>query len=226
MDTIILANWKAHLSPPRAAAWLDRFLALHDGRAGLEVVLAVPTLCMEKAYHRLRETEIALAAQSVSPYPPGGYTGATPAAWFAGLATYALLGHQERRRYFHEDVPEVAAQVRESVAAGLCPVICVDHASAAAQIAALDSGDIEQSLFAYTPQDAVSLEKARELSEISELAGLLADLTGGRPVLYGGGVDQGNAAAIASLSGISGIMVGRASLDPDRFAALVRSLVA
>ncbi len=227
MKKIVLANWKAHLGPGQAADWVARFTATHEPVAGVEVVLAVPDLCMQQVHSLLQGIKgISLAAQAVSPYPPGSYTGATPALWYRDVAGYALVGHQERRRYFHEDVQTVAAQARESVAAGLRPVVCVDHAGAAAQVAALDSGDIEQGLFAYTPQEAVSLEKVREFDEIGKMANLLAELTGGRPVLYGGGVDRDNAAAIAALPGISGVMVGRACLDPAGFAALVRSLAA
>ncbi len=225
MDRIIVANWKAHLAPDQALEWLARFRAVHVPAAGIEVVLAVPALCMHQVCADLRESDrIAVAAQGVSPYPPGSYTGATPAAWLKGRAGYVLVGHRERRRYFHETVQDVAGQVRESVAAGLRPVVCVDHEGAAAQVAALDSGDIEQSLFAYTPEDAVTLEVAREAGEIGERARFLAELTGGRPVLYGGGVNGENAAAILDIAGVGGLLVGRSCLDPVEFAALVRRL--
>ncbi len=225
MEKIVLANWKAHLSPGRASGWTGTFAAGYRPVAGLGIVLAVPDLCMARVREETADLEgVSLAGQAVSPYPPGSYTGATPAAWLQGLAAYVLVGHNERRRYFHEGVGEVAAQVREAVAAGLRPVVCLEHAGAAAQVAALDNGDMEQAFFAYTPADAVQLEQARDLAEIGERIAFLRELTGNRPVLYGGGVNENNAAAIMALPEIGGLMVGRSCLDPAEFLRIIAGL--
>ncbi len=224
MQRIVMANWKAHLTPDQSVAWLTRFMAVYDPKPGVEVVLAVSDLCMCRIHPEIRDVDgIFLAAQGVSPYPPGSYTGATPAAWLKEMAKYVLVGHQERRRYFHENIQDIAAQVRECVAVGLCPVICVDHAVAVAQVAALDSSVLEQSLFAYTPKEAVSPEVAAGLAEIEKQVRFVASLTGNRPVLYGGGVKADNAAAILGLAGVGGILVGSGCLDPVEFDAIVRA---
>ena len=96
--------------------------------SSVQVVLALPFLYMERVAEKVGGMEqVKVAAQGVSPYPPGRYTCATPAAWLKGLAGYVVVGHRERRYYFHEDNQSVASQVRESVTAGLRPILCLDH---------------------------------------------------------------------------------------------------
>lgn len=224
MDMIILANFKANLSPGRLDGWLQIFGKGYRASSSVQVVLAVPFVSLAGMAKQVAELEqVVLAAQSVSPWPPGSYTGATPAAWLQGLVEYALVGHRERRHYFHEDVQSVAGQVRESVAAGIKPVLCLDRDNRSGQLAALDSEDMEQCLLAYTPENSVQLEIAAEQQDIIETAASLAS-AGGRAVLYGGGVNRENAADLINLPGITGIMVGKGCLDGAKFAELVNSI--
>ncbi len=225
MQKLILANWKAQLSPDKVDDWLQDFNRKYTPAAGIQVILAAPFLCMERvAAEADKMKQVAVASQGVSPYPPGGYTGATPASWLRNLCEYALIGHQERRRYFHEDTRSIAAQVREAADVGLKPIICLDKENNNSVFAALDSDDIAESFPAYTPSDGVDLEIAPSSKTIIDIAASLAASSGGRPVLYGGGVNERNAAELINLKGISGIMVGRSCLNGGGFAELVNSV--
>lgn len=222
MGKIVLGNLKANLAPNNVDAWMQDFSKRHTSTSSVQVVLAVPFLYMERVAEKIGGLEqVQVAAQGVSPYPSGRYTGATPAAWLKGLASYALVGHRERRFYFHEDNPSVASQVRESVAAGLRPILCLDRDNRSRQLAALDSSDLDQSLLAYVPYDADKLEVATSNQDIIDIAAVLASSSGGRPILYGGGVTKDNAAELINLQGITGIMVGRGCLNGAEFAELV-----
>lgn len=222
MDPIILANWKANVSPANARAWLADFFKHIEDPKGVEVVLALPVLLLPEAKTMLGDRKnVVLAAQDISPFPPGSYTGSTPASWLADIVKYVLVGHQERRRYFHESVQDVAAKVRESVDAGLLPIVCLDESQVAGQLAAIDPNDEQKMLLAYTPQDAVSLGIPREGGSVSKVCADFSKRSGGRPVLYGGGVDKNNAAGLLSMPDVSGLMVAGASRDPKEFLAIV-----
>ncbi len=225
MEYLIVANWKANLSPRQIEEWVERFLKGYQPIAEHRVVLAVPVLVIERVQRRLDGASgVSLAAQGVSPFPTGSYTGATPAAWLADTADYALLGHNERRKYFRESPQEVAAQLRECVAAGITPILCTTREQAGGQVAALESEEIEKVILAYTPEDAEHLEKAGSLENVAQVAAEFGRFAPGQSVLYGGGVHRDNCEELLQVDGISGLLVGRGSLDPEAFLALLRNM--
>lgn len=225
MKKRVLANWKANLSQERARQWCDVFLGALQPRDDIEVVLAVPALFMMEIAERVRGVGgIALAAQGVSSYPQGSYTGALPAAWLRELVQYTLIGHRERRRYFHETVQDIARQGYESLAEELQPIVCADSDQVLPQAAAFAREELDKLIWAYTPETTVSLQMARDAQDISATAMEMAKKVEGRPVLYGGGVTPENGRQIIQISGISGVMLGQGCLDAAAFAAMVNQL--
>ncbi|MCL2340801.1 MAG: triose-phosphate isomerase [Proteobacteria bacterium] len=222
---IVLANWKANLSPNRAGQWCDAFTGAYRPRTDVEVVVAVPFLMLERIAGRMLPLAgVSLAGQGVSSYPQGSYTGTTPAAWLRGLARYTLLGHRERRRYFRETVQDVARQVYESLAEDLHPIVCIDRESLTPQAAAMAAEELGRLIWAYTPDTPASFEMARGEADIAAILPQLANKTNDRPVVYGGGVTVENGAGLWRLPGLSGIMLGQGCLDGAAFAALVNRL--
>jgi len=225
MQKIVLANWKANLAPDRAMQWCDAFAAVYQPRADVEVVLAVPAFSLERVAEKTRKLAgVALAAQGVSPYPQGSYTGSLPAAWLRGLVKYALVGHQERRRYFHESVQDVARQVYESLAEELQPIVCIDREVLVAQAAAMAIAELSKLMWAYTPATPVALEMARGGEDISSMMAQVAKKTDNRPVLYGGGVTVAIGRSVLQLPGVSGILLGQGCLDARAFAGFISQL--
>ncbi|PIE58843.1 MAG: hypothetical protein CSA33_01445 [Desulfobulbus propionicus] len=225
LQTIVLANWKAQLSPQRAAQWCETLLASYHPRQGVEVVLAVPFLFLQAVARQVNNVPgVSLAAQMVSPFPQGSYTGTVPAAWLRGLVTYVLVGHQERRRYFRETPQDVARQALECLTEELQPIVCVDRDTVAAQAAAFDYAQQDRLMWAYTPQDAVSLERSHGYATIAETIRSIKVRVGGQPVLYGGGVDSTNCRELTRLQSVAGVMMGRGCLDAEAFLRALESL--
>lgn len=225
MKKMIVANWKANLSPERAMQWLDAFAAVYRPRLDIEIILAVPVLALPMVADRVKSLpSVALAAQSVSAYPQGSYTGSTPAAWLRGLATYTLLGHRERRRYFHETVQDVARQSYESLAEDLQPIVCIDTEVLMAQTAAMAVEELGHLIWAYTPDTPATLEMARNTADISAMLPKIAQKTDNRPVLYGGGVTVENGNNLWQIPELHGLMLGKGCLDAPTFASFINQL--
>lgn len=223
-EKIVLANWKASLSPVAAAKWLDVFAGQYRPSPLLRVVLAVPFLLLADLQGRCRALPgVTLATQDVSPFPQGGYTGATPADWLTGLADYVLVGHRERRRYFHETNQDAANKVSEALAAELQPILCISRAGLASQLAALETADLDKIILACTADEADTVEVGRSTAGVADDVRHFARLTGGRPTLYGGGVDAVNVAGLIALPEIAGVMVAGSCLDPGNFVRLLRN---
>lgn len=225
MKKMIVANWKANLSPERAMQWLDAFAAVYRPRLDIEVILAVPVLALPTLAVKVHALPgVALAAQNVSAYPQGSYTGSTPAAWLRGLATYTLIGHRERRRYFHETVQDVARQAYESLAEDLQPIICIDAEILIAQTAAMAVEELGHLLWAFTPDTPATLEMARNTTDIAAMLPKIAQKTDNRPLLYGGGVTVDNGGSLWRVAGLHGLMLGKGCLDATAFASLINQL--
>jgi len=219
MKQLIVANWKSNISEDQTEEWVRTLRSYCHPRQDRETVLAVPCLYLERIFSRVSTLPgVTLAAQGVSPYPAGNYTGATPASWLRDMVGYALVGHRERRKYFHETAQDVAAQARECVAVGIRPILCLDDDSLSGMRAALDSEELAEVICAYTPDSAVAHESAPAMKDIQAGIARVSGYFPQRPVLYGGGVNDENAEEILAIPEVSGIMLGRGCLDAEKFA--------
>lgn len=219
---IVLANWKANLSPPEAVEWCSHFSGLYRPYDMIRVVLAVPFLSLLSVHGSCQGLEkLALAAQDVSPFPRGGYTGETPAVWLSDIVEFVLVGHRERRKYFHETVQDVANKVSEAVDGGLCPILCSNRDSISRQLAAIDTAELNRSMLAYTPDDADALDVAESPEVISAEARRFSEMSGRSPVLYGGGVQADNVADLITVPELAGVLVAKGCLDPREFISLL-----
>jgi triosephosphate isomerase len=70
-----------------------------------------------------------------------------------------------------------------------------------------------------TPADASAVHKVIRATLV-EIAGEAAAHT---PILYGGSVNEGNAASLLAAAGVSGLLVGGASLDPAGWARICQT---
>ena len=154
-------------------------------------------------------------------------------------AAAVLVGHSERRHVFGETDAETGRKVQAVLAGGLQAVLCVGE-----QLIERDEGKtrgvVERQLraalagvepsadlvIAYEPVWAIGTGRNASPGDANEVHGaireVLADLGLPRttPVLYGGSVKPGNAAALLAESEIDGVLVGGASLDPESWAEI------
>jgi triosephosphate isomerase len=223
MKRFVIGNWKCHKTLVDARSWFDEFAKMYEPVPGLSVILAPSFVCLDglSGYvRRLCLQNVSLAAQDISPFPKGAYTGAVAADLVKGMVDYVIVGHSDRRRYFHETSQDVANKVNETVDAGLVPIVCVDRPSAVSQLTALTDIDCEKMIIAYGPVDALNFRIPESPKEVIEATDLISRIHPNRPIVYGGSIIPENARLYASLAGISGLFVGAASLDAASFAAI------
>lgn len=224
---LVIGNWKCTKSIAEARSWIDQFSRAYTPVDGVEVVLAPPLILLAQVAEYLQQTELphfSLAAQDISPFPRGSYTGATAADMVKGLCRYAMVGHWERRNYFHETALDAVNKVSEAADASLIPIICVDETNAMSQLTALADLDCDQLVIGYSPVDGSSYREAQHPDKIAQVAGYISQVYPARPIVYGGGVDERNHERYLSIAGISGLMLGAASLQPDTFAQIVGAM--
>jgi triosephosphate isomerase len=225
MTRYVLANWKSHKTMAEAEAWLATFCQLYQPDPQVQVILAPAFVLLAPLRQLLQKqetTHLSLAVQDLSPFPLGAYTGAVAAEMVQGLVDYALVGHAERRRHFHETNQEIANKVSEAATAGIRPIVCVDRPYARAQLAALNESDTGELLIGYGPVEAVGLAAAQSPEKAARAIREIRDIMPGRPILYGGSINAANAGIYMKLAGVAGLMVGAASLEAEEFAGICR----
>ncbi|MGH9584007.1 MAG: triose-phosphate isomerase, partial [Bryobacteraceae bacterium] len=123
---IMAANWKMYKTAAQTTSFFERFIPSMNHAANCEVVVFPPSLSIPAAVHGVRDTDIRIGGQDVFWAKEGAYTGEVSAEMLSAAgATWVLVGHSERRQYFHETDAGVLKKAQAATEAGLTPIICV-----------------------------------------------------------------------------------------------------
>jgi triosephosphate isomerase len=244
---IIAANWKMNTTPADAGE-LAATIAARTEEPSVIRVICPPFVCLAAVRDALAGKNVAVGAQNVHHELAGAYTGEISAAALAGLATWVILGHSERRRDAMESDELIGKKLARAISSGLRPILCVGEllaereAGRAVEIVAtqlrgaLAGKDIDALLsggfvIAYEPVWAIGTGRTASSADAAAMAAairstLSADLGWGSsaedvPVLYGGSVTSANIGEFLAEHSIDGGLVGGASLKPDEMAGMV-----
>jgi triosephosphate isomerase len=241
---IVAGNWKMNTTIPEGLALVDELLPRLQIYSTIERIVCPPFVSLSAIADRLRGTDIAVGAQNLYPEPKGAFTGEIAPGMLEGLATYVILGHSERRQYFHEDDALVNRKVKAALDNALVPIVCVgesleqkERGEAEAVVtrqvrAALDGVDhLSAVVIAYEPIWAIGTGRASTPEDANATIALIrrtvAEVGGpaiaeGLQVQYGGSVTAENFGAFIAQPEIDGALVGGASLKADQFIEIVR----
>jgi len=250
---LLAGNWKMHKTASEARIWFAEFLDANPflrqaEDAQLEVAVLPSFPLLPAAAEQLAGSSVAWGGQDVSSHTYGAFTGEVAAEQLFDLGSkYVIVGHSERRAYWREDNPLVAAKARRAMAAGLVPILCVgegleDRESGNAltftleQLAAsledirLENGD--EIIIAYEPVWAIGTGKTASAADAQEMAAAIRNFIRGRygnaagerlRILYGGSMKPQNTADILAEPDIDGGLIGGASLEVDSFSAMIKA---
>ena len=238
---IVGGNWKMHMLAAEAAAYCDSLLTARETPAA-DVVLFPPFPLLAQVSGLLTGSWAACGGQDLHPADSGAHTGDVSGAQLRDAGcSWVLCGHSERRHDHGESDEKVASKVEAATRHGLTPMICVGETGEERRAgrtlevlgrqltAALESRPHRFAL-AYEPVWAIGTGETAtpEIAQEAHafLRETMADLVGAdvaavKRILYGGSVNPGNAADLASRADIDGFLVGGASLDPGKFSDII-----
>lgn len=191
---------------------------------------------------------ISLGAQNCHFEKNGAFTGEVSAAMVKSSgAAYVILGHSERREFFHETDSMLAKKVNAVLSQGISPIFCcgekLESREAGTQeevvrtqleggLFHLDAEAFSNVVIAYEPVWAIGTGKTASKEQAQEMHHFIRQLISHRynselanltTILYGGSCNPGNAHELFSQPDVDGGLIGGASLKADDFIAIINS---
>lgn len=180
-----------------------------------------------------------LGAQDISSFMDRTITGEIEANQIKSLgATYVIVGHSERRIYKHEINIDFINKINNALENNLNVIYCVGETLRdkengitfeilEKQISeVLNNVEIKNIMIAYEPVWAIGTGNVPSIKEIKENIEFISDLLYEKyecklDILYGGSVNDENIGELCSIKGLSGFLVGGASLDVNKVKGMI-----
>ncbi len=246
---LLIGNWKMAPDTAVQAASLAKATATiaRTYKKSLSVIVAVPSIHLAAVTKAAKN--LPLAGQTIAPTMAVASTGLVSASMLKGAkAGYCIVGHSESRAR-GETNEIVREQIDCLFEKKIIPILCVGEKERDAQgwylsvikdqlesaFADVPKATLKRVVVAYEPVWAIGAQATREATpaECQEMIifirKIIADLYDEKvaasiKVLYGGSVSETNAYSFVTDGGADGLLVGRVSLEPKRFAKLAQSI--
>jgi len=243
---IIAGNWKMNKTIEGTIAFFQELKKLIPQGNDREVIVAPPFTSLYAASNHLNDSNIRLAAQDIFWEKKGAFTGeVSPGMLKNAGCQYAIIGHSERRQYFHENNETVNQKIKSALEEGLIAILCVGESleereskltfsvvesQVAEGLKEISPDKMQGVVIAYEPIWAIGTGKTASTDQAEEvhlhIRKLLAGLFGKNVsesvrILYGGSVKSDNINDLMAKPNIDGALVGGASLDVQSFAKII-----
>lgn len=246
-NKIVAGNWKMNGQLQQVIQLTNQLKDMLSINDNLHVAVMPPAIYIPQVNELLVMSKIKLGAQNVYPKDAGAFTGELSGPMLKEFnCHYVLVGHSERRHIFQEDEKFVAQKFHHVKEHDMIPVLCVGETLEerenghteqviARQILAVSENNnncFQNCVIAYEPVWAIGTGKTASPDEAQEVHQFIRKLVGEinrddaerLSILYGGSVNENNAAALFAMSDIDGGLVGGASLNAKQFVEIVKCI--
>ena len=124
---IVAGNWKMNKNLQEGIALAKELNeALAADKPNCDVVICTPFIHLASVTPIVDKAVIGVGAENCADKVSGAYTGEVSAEMVASTgAEYVILGHSERRAYYHETVEILEEKVKLALANNLKPIFCI-----------------------------------------------------------------------------------------------------
>ncbi len=246
---VIAANWKMNKDLDGSVLLINELKGRLDGVPnGVEVVICPPFTSLLVVNQLIKGTFLKLGAQNMYYEDRGAFTGEVSPLMLKSVGCESvILGHSERRTYFHESDELINKKAKKALAAGLTPIVCVGETlderergltevvvgkQVRGALENLSAEDVAHIIIAYEPVWAIGTGKNATPQQANDVHRFVRNLISksyghgiaeGLVIQYGGSVKAENAGDLLSQPDIDGALVGGASLKAEDFAQIVRA---
>ncbi len=248
---IAAANWKMNLTLAEGEQLIKELISEpHELKNDQLVIYAVPFPYLIPIQQLLEgKKNVFVAAQNIASTNNGAYTGEVSASMLQSInIKFAVIGHSERREYYHETNEMLAEKVNRALEQNIDPIFCCGEPLSIRETESqngyveqqlrkslfhLDADKMKNFIIAYEPIWAIGTGKTATAQQAEDMHAHIrsviekqygSDIAASVSILYGGSVKAANASDIFSRPDVDGGLVGGASLVAKEFAAIINSL--
>ena len=244
---LIMGNWKMNGSLLANESLLTGLAEQVASLSGVDIAVCPSFIYLPQALEFTANTAIKVGAQNLSDQDKGAFTGEVSGAMIRDLGcAYVLTGHSERRSLYGETSQLVAEKTLKALELGLIPVLCIgetleerqsgqmnavleEQVNAVIHLCGADT--FAQIVIAYEPVWAIGTGETATPQQAQDAHAFVRSLIAKHnteiaervTILYGGSMNDKNAAELLAMPDVEGGLVGGASLKADSFATICRA---
>ncbi len=245
---ILAGNWKLNKTIKESIELVTLLKRGLRDTQSVDIVVCPPYTALSDVSEALLDTEIRVGGQNLYWEEKGAFTGEVSAALLKDAgATYVIIGHSERRQFFHETHETVNRKTKAALKAGLTPITCVGETLAerekdmtfkilegqlAGAFTDFSASDAQKVVLAYEPVWAIGTGKVATPQQAQEVHAFVRgwlvkrfgqDTANSIRIQYGGSVKPDNIAELMREEDIDGALIGGASLDAQSFVDIIKN---
>ena len=247
----IIGNWKMNKTIKETEQFFEGLKEVFNNKTKNKIVICPSFLSLGKALELSTDLNLEIGAQNVHHSEEKIYTGEVSTEMLNEVGVkYVIIGHSSRREDAGESCETINKKLIACLDAGLTPILCVGENKKEREmgrtykvlkkqlVTAFDDIDTPNKvIIAYEPVWAISdgktpapIPSTEEISSASSgIRRVLKqmyekDQLKGLNVLYGGSVSSTIANDVMSIKNINGVLVGGASLSPEKFNAIIKAV--
>ena len=247
---IVAGNWKCNTTVSEGIALAKQVsdIVIERGAKDVVVVLGTPFTHLTSAVATVDSSRIDVAAQNCAAEPKGAFTGEVSVSMIQSTgATFVIIGHSERREYYHETSDILNKKVALTLAQGLTPIYCCGEALEIREagtenafvknqleetIFNLSSEDFSKIVIAYEPIWAIGTGRTASSQQAQDMLAFIRQLIAEKynqsiaeecSILYGGSCSPANAKELFAQPDIDGGLIGGASLKSEDFLTIINA---
>ncbi|MFA6702600.1 MAG: triose-phosphate isomerase [Dysgonamonadaceae bacterium] len=246
---IVAGNWKMNKNLQEGIALAKELDEALKGKSiNCDVVICTPFIHLASVANAIDTTKIGLGAENCADKESGAYTGEVSASMVASTgAKYVILGHSERRAYYHENAETLKEKVNLVLVNNLTPIFCIGEVLSEREsekhfevvkeqieksLFELSAEDFGKLVIAYEPVWAIGTGKTASADQAQEMHAFIRNIIAEKygnevaentSILYGGSANAGNAKELFSNKDVDGGLIGGASLSVDKFMPIVEA---
>jgi triosephosphate isomerase (TIM) len=241
----IAGNWKMNTNIDEAVQLVKSMIGDLQQIKDVEIAVCPPFVSLSPVKEVISGSNIKLGAQNMFYEMKGAYTGEVSPEMLRSLCDYVILGHSERRQYFHETDAIVNKKLKAAIINHLHPIFCIGEKLEENESGKTESVIVNQlkngleginadstMVVAYEPIWAIGTGKAATATQANDVIKTIRKTLGkiwddktadNVRILYGGSVTEANIKEFIQQNEIDGALVGGASLKSIDFINIVKT---